>query len=143
MRVVLDTNVLLSGLISDRGAPPRLLDAWREERFDLVSSEEQLAEVRAVTRRDALRALVTPSEVGRFVNDLRLDAMILDRLPRLDRSSDPADNFLLAMAEAGEAQFLVSGDRRGVLDLKTHGPTRIVRARELLEILKLPPIEPR
>lgn len=50
MRVVLDTNILLSGLMSATGAPGRLLDAWLEDRFVLVSSEEQLREFRRASR---------------------------------------------------------------------------------------------
>lgn len=52
----------------------------------------------------------------------------LDRLPRVDRSPDPRDNFLLAMAQAGEADFLVTGDKAGLLALESHGKTRILTA---------------
>ena len=56
-------------------------------------------------------------------------------LPRVDRSPDPKDNFLLALAEAGNADLLVSGDKRDVLALKRHEGTRIVTAREALQAL--------
>jgi predicted nucleic acid-binding protein len=63
----------------------------------------------------------------------------LTRLPEVDRSADPADNFLLAMAEAGAADYLVSGDRRGVLDLGRYGVTQIIKAREFLTVLSIKP----
>ena len=87
MRVVLETNILLSALINRDGTPAQLT-----------------------------------------------------RLPAVERSTDPADNFLLAMAEAGKANYLVSGDRRGVLELGTHGITQILRAREFLDVLGIKPI---
>jgi putative PIN family toxin of toxin-antitoxin system len=135
MRVILDTNILLSALISQHGAPAQLIVAWREQRYELVTSGEQLIELGEVARRPELRKRIIPSTVGRFIRDLRKFANVLGRLPPVDRSVDPADNFLLAMAEAGQADYLVSGDRRGVLDLKRHGTTRIVRARDLTGVL--------
>lgn len=141
MRVVLDTNILLSSLINPHGTPARLIVAWREQRYALVSSLEQLDELGQVARRPVLQERMTPATVGRFIRDLRRLAQILIRLPEVDRSADPADNFLLAMAEAGKAEYLVSGDRCGVLSLKRHGATRIIRAREFLGLLglKAPP----
>jgi putative PIN family toxin of toxin-antitoxin system len=131
VRVVLDTNVLISALLSEQGAPARLLDAWEEQRFHLVSSEEQLQEFKAVCRREHLAPYIERGDAGRVINQIRAEALILGKLPPVERSKDPADNFLLAMAEAGEADFLVSGDRRGVLGLGQHGRTQIVTAQTM------------
>ncbi|MBV6415859.1 MAG: hypothetical protein CMLOHMNK_00381 [Steroidobacteraceae bacterium] len=135
MRVVLDTNILLSSLINPHGLPAHLIDAWRAGRFELVSSRDQLLELGAVARRPTLREYIVPSRVGRFINDLRHFAEVLGRLPLVDRSADPGDNFLLAMAEAGNADYLVTGDKRHVLVLEMHGRTRIVTPRQLLSAL--------
>ena len=143
MRVVLDTNLLISALISEQGAPARLIDAWDEQRFILVSSEEQLDEFKSVTRRERLAPFIERSDAGRFINQIRAEALILDKLPRVDRSADPADNFLLAMAEAGEADYLVSGDRRGVLALAQHGRTQIVTAQAMIKTLGLESKQPK
>jgi putative PIN family toxin of toxin-antitoxin system len=139
MRVVLDTNILLSALINRHGIPAQLIVAWRERRYDLLTSTEQLLELGGVARRPVLRARIIPSTVGRLIRDLRKLAEVLTRLPEVERSADPADNFLLAMAEAGAADYLVSGDRRGVLDLSTHGVTQIIKAREFLTVLGIKP----
>ena len=140
MRVVLDTNILLSALINRHGTPAQLITGWREHRYDLLTSSEQLIELGDVARRPVLRARIVPSTVGRLIRDLRKLAEVLTRLPAVDRSADPADNFLLAMAETGNADYLVSGDRRGVLALSTHGITQILRAREFLDVLGIKPI---
>ncbi len=140
MRVVLDTNILLSALINRHGIPAQLIEAWRERRYDLLTSTEQLLELGGVARRPVLRARIIPSTVGRLIRDLRKLAEVLTRLPEVDRSADPADNFLLAMVEAGAADYLVSGDRRGVLDLGTHGVTQIIKAREFLTVLGIKPV---
>ena len=135
MRVVLDTDILLSALINRHGTPAQLIAGWRERRYDLITSTEQLIELGDVARRPVLRARIVPSTVGRLIRDVRKLADVLTRLPAVERSTDPADNFLLAMAEAGNANYLVSGDRRGVLALGTHGITQIVRARDFLDVL--------
>jgi len=135
MRVIVDTNILLSALINPNGLPAQLIDAWRGARFDLVTSRDQLLELGEVARRPELRRYIVPARVGRFINDLRELAEVLSRLPRVDRSRDPGDNFLLAMAEASGAEYLVTGDKRDVLVLEMHNRTRIVTTRQLLAVL--------
>ncbi len=135
MRIILDTNIIVSGLISEHGAPAQLLNSWTDKAFTLVTSTTQIAEIRSVTHRPSVRPLITPAHVGRFVNDLHRFATVLDRPPAVHRSRDPNDNFLLAMAEAGKADFLVTGDKRDVLVLKSHRNTTIVSAKEMLPLL--------
>jgi putative PIN family toxin of toxin-antitoxin system len=128
VRVILDTNLLLSGLISPAGWPATLIEAWLDRRFSLISHEVQLAELRDVGRRDKIRALVKPSELGRMVNQIRLIADMPDALPRVQRSPDQRDDFLLALCEAGEADWLVTGDKNDLLALERHGGAHIATA---------------
>lgn len=69
------------------------------------------------------------------MNQLHASAIFTADLPVVARSVDPFDNFMLALAEAGEADFLVTGDKAGLLDLKSHGRTRIVTARMFAALL--------
>lgn len=135
MRVVLDSNVIVSALLNGQGKPARVLDAWRRARFELVTSEEQLEELRRVTRYERLRPLIKPAAAGVLINTLRVHARILVALPAVDRSADPGDNFLLAMAEAGEAEYLVTGDKRDLLALKHHVRAKIISAHSFIAVL--------
>ncbi len=136
MRVVLDTNILLSALMV-RGTPPdRLYEEWRHGRFELVSTDRQIEELRQVVRRPFFQARLKASEVGRMVNDLRRLAVMIDTLPSVSRSSDPADDYLLALCEAARADYLVTGDKSHLLALKSHRGTRIVSARTLANKLQ-------
>lgn len=135
MRVILDTNVLLSGIISPRGTPARLIEAWLDRRFMLVSHEEQLAELRDVSRRPKIRALVTPAAIGRTVNQITRIADMPEKLPSVERSRDPRDDFLLALCEAGDVDWLVTGDKADLLMLHRHGRARIVAAAALAKTL--------
>ncbi|MEO8247809.1 MAG: putative toxin-antitoxin system toxin component, PIN family [Burkholderiales bacterium] len=135
MRLILDTNVLVAALIT-RGTPPdRLYEAWRDGQFTLVTSEPQLDEIRRVTRREGIRLRIHAAEAGRMINDLRRLATVLDDLPVVDASPDPFDNFLLAMAQASQADALVTGDKRDLLALSKHQGTRILTARAAIEWL--------
>ena len=137
MRVVLDTNVLLSGLISPAGPPSLLIDAWLDRRFILVSHELQLDELREVSRRDRIRPLIRASDAGRLVNQIRLLAEMPADLPPLELSPDPGDDFLLALCDAAAVDRLVTGDKAGLLVLGRHGRADIVTAARLAEELGL------
>ena len=63
-------------------------------------------------------------------------AEIIEPLPRVLRSPDPEDNFLLALAQAGKADYLVTGDKSGLLSLVRHEGTRIISARDFAELFK-------
>ena len=114
MRVVLDTNVVVSGLIFG-GLPDRILTAWTTGAFTLVVSPPVLDEYRRVGRELAK---------GRPPLDAALDALLallallavhatsIDAPPLSARvSADPDDDTFLAAAVAGEASYVVSGDR--------------------------------
>ena len=135
MRVILDTNVLLSALIRRDSVLGRFLGAWFDDRFVLITHELQLEELRAVTRRQQIRVLIRRSEAGRLVNQLRANAELMTRLPRTRRSDDPADDFLLALSEAGRADHMVTGDKAGLLRLGNHNGTLIQTARAFLDQL--------
>lgn len=132
MRTILDTNILCSALLTLGGPTDRLYRAWREGRFKLLTSEDQLEEFRRVTRYPRLKPLIEPAAAGAMHNELRRLAILLDTLPVVDASKDPGDNFLLAMAQAGEADVLVTGDKHDLLELGSFQRTRIITARQFL-----------
>lgn len=129
MRVILDTNVLLGALISPHGPPDAIYRAWRAAHFELVTSTAQLDELRRVSRYPKLKTILPAHRIGAMVNNMQR-AIVLDALPPLPEgveANDPNDVFLLAMALAGEADYLVTGDRRaGLLQRGRIGRTRIV-----------------
>lgn len=132
----MDTNILVAGLISPSGAPAETCDAWADGRFDLLTCREQIAELRATLKKPKVAALIHPHKAGRLVNQIRKLAVLVEALPRVKRSPDPEDDFLLALCEAGGADYLVTGDKSGLLSLKRHNKTRIISAREFVALLE-------
>ena len=128
MRVILDTNVILSGLISRNGIPARLIEAWFDRRFVLISHNFQIDEIREVSRREKIRALTRPSAVGRLINQIAAVAYMPVSLPHVRRSPDPRDDFLLSLCIAGRADWLVTGDKDDLLVLERQEATKIVTA---------------
>jgi uncharacterized protein len=132
VRVVIDTNVLISALLAGTSLPAHLVVLWREGRFDLLTSDEQVDELMRVTRYPKLRARLAPVLAGRLINELRDLAHVVSNLPAVAASPDPHDNYLLALAAAGAADFLVTGDKHDLLELRLYEGTRIVTVRDFL-----------
>ncbi len=130
MRVVLDTNVLVSALMAPAGNPAAIYTAWQDGRFTLLTCAEQLDELRATLQKPAVAERIKPHKAGRLVNELKNFAEMTGPLPRVERSPDPGDDFLLALSEVGHADYLVAGDKSGPLALGCHKATRIISARK-------------
>lgn len=94
----------------------------------MVTSTAQLDEIRRVSRYPKLKPILPAHRIGTMVNNLQR-ANVLGALPALPAgvtASDPDDAYLLAMALASEADYLVTGDRRaGLLQMQSVGCTRI------------------
>jgi putative PIN family toxin of toxin-antitoxin system len=126
MRVVLDTNILVSALIAPAGKPAAIYSAWVEGKFTLLTCEAHLDELLATLEKPRVAALIKPYKAGRLVNQIKRLAEDAGVLPLVNRSPDP--DFLLALCEAGNADYLVTGDKSGLLVLDHHKATRIVSA---------------
>ena len=137
MRVVLDANIIISALLTPDGIGAQLIKAWSADRFILLTHDILLAELRDVTRRPELRGRMTRHDAGRMINRLGTASVRITHVPVVQRSADPFDDYLLGLAEGGRADILVSGDKRGLLALKTHGTTRIMTARQFHDALGL------
>jgi uncharacterized protein len=81
VRLVIDTNILISALLAGTSLPAHLITLWREGWFDLLTSAEQLDELMRVTRYPKIRERLTPALTGRLINELRDIAVVVKDLP--------------------------------------------------------------
>ena len=72
-----------------------------------------------------------------MLNAVRSLSVVLEKLPAASVSHDAHDDYLFSMAKAGEADYLVSGDKSGVLALRKYEKTRVVTTRKMAAILNL------
>jgi hypothetical protein len=133
VRVVLDSNIFLSALISPHGPPHRIYQAWRRGAFELITCAHQLDELRRASRYPKFKTVLQPHRVGLMLNNLNR-ATVIERLPKGYESADPDDAWLLALAEAAPADYLVTGDKRaGLLGMGRIGSARILTATAFCE----------
>lgn len=139
MRVVLDTNALVSGVISTGGPPRRLLDEARAQAFEMCSSTVLLAELLEVLSREKFavrlaQAGLTPLCI---VGELRRMAYMVapDKVPRVIEN-DPDDDHVIACAVTAQANLIVSGDKHLHSLGGQYKGIRIVSPTEALEFIK-------
>lgn len=122
MRVVLDTNTLVSAVLSPLGPPRRLLDGARAQVFELCSSPVLMAELLDVLSREKFARRLAAAELtplGIVGEIMRLAAMATPtEVPRIV-AGDADDDHVLACAVTAQANLIVSGDRH-LLSLGSH-----------------------
>ena len=134
MRVVLDTNILVSALITKGTPPDQLYQAWLRNELELVTSAAQIDEVTDVLARPRLRRYVDSDEAAQMVAVIHQHATVLSEVPVTRRSPDPKDDPILAAAIAGDVDMVVSGDKSDMLALRDVEGIPIRSAREALGI---------
>ena len=111
LRVVLDTNVLVSGLAYPGSVPGRIVSTWRDGGLDVVLSRDILDELTRVLPR-LERIHMTPAEIRDLVDSLMFIADVVepDGVPDA-KLRDPADQAVLLTLAASKADYLITGDR--------------------------------
>jgi putative PIN family toxin of toxin-antitoxin system len=128
IRAVLDTNVLVSALITPSGPPHRILTAWQDREFVLFTCLPLLRELNRVLHYPRLQGKyhLTEADIFAYLGLLRIRGTIValpDEIPRM--CSDPTDDKLLACALVAQAGYIVTGNNH-VLVLDKIGPAQIV-----------------
>ena len=111
LRVVLDTNVLVSALAYPGSIPGRILSAWREGELDLVLSRYILDEMVRVLPR-LPRITLTSAEIRDLADSFLFMAEIVEPSTEPDETlRDQADQLVLGTLRAAQADYLVTGDK--------------------------------
>lgn len=133
MRLVLDTNTVVSGLLWDN-TPSRLIEAALQGRIELFTSPALLLELEDVLPRRKLsrRAAASGLSVAQLTARYALLAQVVEPAVIASISADPDDDHVLACALAARAELVVSGDS-DLLNLKSFQGIPIVAATEALE----------
>ncbi len=136
MRVVLDTNVIVSGL-NFPGNERQVLELALRGRFELCLSAFILDEVSGVLER---KFGWTEEQSAQAINALRNAASIIEPQQRPDVIPDGhPDNRILECVSSANAQYLVTGDRRHLMPLKQHHGASILNAPQFLSSLERTP----
>jgi len=134
MRAVLDPNVIVSALLTPQGSPGKILLLWLGGAFELVVSPKLLEELGRVLRYSKIRKRIAEEEADEAIDVLaRWGSLTEDPAsPPSIRTSDPKDDYLMALAESS-ASAIVSGDSH-LLELDSGLP--IYSPKAFLELIQ-------
>ncbi len=116
LRVVLDTNVLLSGIAYPSSVPGKIMTAWRHGSINVLLSPYILDELRRVLPRLAHRHGLTLAEIEDLVDVLSIQAEVIEPLPSVepdlrDVADQPVLGTLLAALKTSGSDYLITGDK--------------------------------
>lgn len=132
IRVVLDTNILISALLQPKGLPAQVfLTAIAGTAIQMCVSGEIYAEYEEVIRRPRFKR--SQGEINSTLEAIREKGFWVRPFRKIEVCTDPDDNIFLECAEACRAQFLITGNTRDFP--QSWAGTRILSAREFLEAL--------
>jgi putative PIN family toxin of toxin-antitoxin system len=134
MRLLLDTNVLVSALIGE-GKPAELIREILAKRVELLTSKPLLAEFTDVIGRSKFVDYVGESEIKDFLLLLASSTSIVGVRSEFNVVADKSDNLILETAYDGKADYIVSGDNH-LLRLKRFRGIKIITVDEALRLLK-------
>ena len=133
--VVVDTNVLVSALLTPHGSPRSILNKVALGEIELVISARLLLEVVSVFSRPRFRALIPEGKIADLVSLLHQSARIVKPLVAIKACRDPKDNAVLECAWAGKASAIVTGDN-DLLELNPFRGIPIQTPKSFLDSLK-------
>ncbi len=133
MRIVCDTNILISAFVFPGGPPDQVLNLVRLKEITLCLSPDIFSEFKKVLSK---KFKYTETEIQEFLDRIRLISEMVypeERLQLIKRVD--ADNRILECALAGQVDYLITGDKKDILPLKKIGNTVILTAARFLEML--------
>lgn len=132
MRIVLDTNVLISGIFWN-GTPSKILDLWVHDKFQLLTTQPILEEYNNTLNR------VSKGKKENLVNSWMMfiveNGIVVNIRKKFKLSADPDDDKFIDCAVSGNADFIISGDAH-LLDLKSVLNVKIIKPNGFIEFLK-------
>ena len=139
LKVVLDTSIFISSLLSKAGRPAMVIDAWRAGQYLLVTSPSILFEIKRVVEAPSIRKKygLSRDRIARLILLLEKDTIVVPGLSTVGGTipKDPTDEMFFSAALDAKADFIVSGDRH-LLDLGEYKDVPILTVRQFLELLE-------
>lgn len=138
IRAVIDTNVFVSGVISPKGSPRKILELAKREVFKVVTSLSINHEIFEVLHRDYIynKYGLTEEIIDALASFLYEGTILTEDFYKIHKvKRDPEDNKLIACAVEADAGYIVSGDVH-LLSLKHYKGIQIVDASSFLKILR-------
>lgn len=135
MKVVLDTNVFISGIFWEGNFCAKIIDLWREEKVTLVSSIELIEEL--VKTLKGFKIQMDESIIKSWRESIIKNSIMIEPTEKISViKEDSGDNKFLETAVAGKVEYIISQDKH-LLNLKEFREIKIVKPEEFLRVLRL------
>lgn len=113
-RVVVDTNLIISAALIPQSLPDKLIKSWLQDSFDLITSKEQLEEIKDAAKKEKLKSYpLFLNRIAELLQNLEFAAELVKPVSEANlviRSRDTKDNYILAASLGGKTDYLVTGD---------------------------------
>lgn len=135
MKIVIDTNILISAIIGTSPIVRAVLDACRSGEVTLVLSKSLLQELGRVLHKPHLNALhrMNDRQISQYITELSSFAEMVSGATPVEVSSDPDDNIFFAIALEAGTDYIISGDKHHVLNIGSYQGIRTITPREFVE----------
>ena len=132
MIIVLDTNIIISGIFWKYGNPRKIIDKWREGRIEIAVSKDTVNELIRIMEEEFG---ITIDEINYWRKSISENSIFVEPLKKHEIvKSHQSDNKFIDVAFEAEAEYIVSGDKH-LLEIKNFGKIKIVTASEMVKIL--------
>jgi len=138
LKVVLDTNIIVSATISAKSYPGKILELWRKDKFEIIITPAIFEETSKVLFRPTIKKYrnISDSDVQDLLIELQDGANLIlptQNIKVIDKDPDD-DKFIFAAIE-GQADYIVSGDKH-LLDLRFYKKVKIVSPKEFVDFFR-------
>ncbi len=133
-RCVLDTNILISAVLSTKGKPYHALQAVIQQGY-LLASRATYEELRTRLARPKFAKYVSMDEREEYLEFIEAQSVFVDIVETITDCPDPDDNKILELAVNGGADYIVSGDKRHLLPMHPYRGIAILSAASFLDLV--------
>ncbi|HZV69055.1 MAG TPA: putative toxin-antitoxin system toxin component, PIN family [Saprospiraceae bacterium] len=133
LRIILDTNIWISFLISNRQNNFDLL--LKQSKAEILFSTELLNEIKDTIEKPKLKKYFSSNSMEEMLNAFEVYIVLVSVSTTVSICRDPKDNFLLSLALDGKADYLLTGDK-DLLSMKTYKKTKIISITSFVNNLK-------
>jgi uncharacterized protein len=135
MRIVIDTNDFISALIG-KIHRQKLSKVLNIPEIEIYADQNLITEIREVALREKFRKYISVDDIDIFIEVLSIRLTFIESTSQVFESPDPDDNYLLALAKDSKAEYLITGDKKDLLDLSPFNGIKIIRLQQFLDILR-------
>jgi len=129
MKVVIDTNVFISGIFW-KGKSNNILNLWKEGKITTVASSDMISELTKVL--SGFKIQLSEDMIKQWANMILRNSILVGPKEKINAvKDDPKDNMFLEAAVAGKAEYIITQDKH-LLKLKTHQGTKIAKPEEFI-----------